>query len=123
MHSQSPRVQAHFQIAREVIAHGDCKTSTFVTIGNKVACSLAELKAGISKELPKAGKDVAAEDAEEIYSFDHVYPGSDNNSIVTVLYGELGTADFQSFHEYLKSVAPKGVKYIARHYVKVHSLY
>lgn len=120
MHSQSPRVQAHFQIAQEVISHGDCKTSTFVTIGSKIACTLTELKAGINKEMPNAGKPIAAEDAEEIYSFDHVYPGSENNSIVAVLYGELGSAEFQSFHEYLKSVAATGIKYIARHYVKVN---
>lgn len=49
MHSMSPRVQAHFQIASEVIAHGDCNTKTFVTIGNKVACNLNELKKGIKK--------------------------------------------------------------------------
>lgn len=122
MHSQSPRVQAHFQIAQEVITHGDCKTATFVTIGSKVACSLAELKRGIEKELANAGKTTKTADAddEEIYSFDHVYPGSENNSIVAILYGELGSAEFQPFHEYLKSVAPKGVKYVSRHYVKVH---
>lgn len=123
MHSQSPRVQAHFQIANEVIAHGDCKTSTFVTIGNKVACNLAELKSGITKALPKAvvKEDVAIEEAEEIYSFDHVYPGSENNSVVAVLYGELGSSEFKVFHEYLKGVASNGVKYIARHFVKVKS--
>lgn len=47
MHSMSPRVQAHFQIASEVIAHGDCNTKTFVTIGNKVACNLNELEKAI----------------------------------------------------------------------------
>lgn len=49
MHSMSPRVQAHFQIAQEVIAHGDCNTKTFLTIGNRVACNMDELKKGIAK--------------------------------------------------------------------------
>lgn len=49
MHSMSPRVQAHFQIAQEVIAHGDCNTKTFLTIGNRVACNMGELKKGIAK--------------------------------------------------------------------------
>lgn len=117
MHSQSPRVQAHFQIANEVIAHGDCKTNTFVTIGNKVACNLDELKKGLSKAL--ANGPQPSDDDEEIYSFDHVYPGSENNSIVAVLYGEIGSAEFYKFHELLKADVARGVKYIARHYVKV----
>lgn len=58
MHSLSPRVQAHFQIAQEVIAHGDCQTETFVTIGSKVACAYDELKKGFEK---------AEESDEEIF--------------------------------------------------------
>lgn len=120
MHSQSPRVQAHFQIANEVIAHGDCKTHTFVTIGNKVACNLDELRTGIAKALTGAGQQTASDDeVEEIYSFDHVYPGSENNSVVAVLYGEIGSAEFHKFHDQLKGAVSKGVKYIARHFVKV----
>lgn len=49
MHSLSPRIQAHFKIAQDVISHGDCETNAFVTIGNKVACNLDELKRGIKK--------------------------------------------------------------------------
>lgn len=128
MHSLSPRVQAHFQIAQEVVRHGDCQTTSFVTIGNRVACSINELKKGLKKavaELENAKTILEAdekqeEEDEEVYSFDHIYPGSENNTITTVLYGELGSKDHAEFHSYLAKKAEKGrVKYIARHYIRV----
>lgn len=120
MHTQSPRVQAHFQIAQEVIAHGDCQTATFATIGSKVACTVDELRSGLRRA--QASAAAASNDdasAEEIYSFDHVYPGTENNSLIVVLYGELGTAAFQAFHVVLKNEATtNGIRYVARHYVR-----
>lgn len=114
MHSLSPRIQAHFQIAQEVITHGDCKTDAFVTIGNRVACNLDELKKGIEK------LDTNVEYDEDVYSFDHIYPGSENNSVPIVLYSELGSKNFQLFHDYLKQQTAAGkIKYIARHYIRV----
>lgn len=111
MHTTSPRIQAHFQIANDVIAHGDCNTGTFVTIGNRVACNMNELKKGLER--------VEANSDEEIYSFDHIYPGSENNTVTTVLYSEIGTEDFHKFHEFLKKEALNGkVKYVSRHFVK-----
>lgn len=113
MHSLSPRVQAHFQIAQDVINHGDCKTDSFVTIGNRVACDFSELKKGIEKI-------TESNDDEEVYSFDHIYPGSENNTVTAILYSELGTKDFKEFHEYLRAQAATGkVKYISRHYIRV----
>lgn len=115
MHSLSPRVQAHFQIAQEVIAHGDCKTATFVTIGSRVACSFDELKKGLAKL-----NGQSSEDDEEIYNFDHIFPGTENNTVPTVLYSEIGSKDFQIFHEYLKAQAALGtIKYVSRHYIRV----
>lgn len=132
MHTQSPRVQAHFQIAEEVIAHGDCGTATFASIGSKVACNVDELRRGLARAVQNAAPSAAAsgaaivdEPTEEIYSFDHVYPGSENNSLVVVLYGQLGSADFKVFHKLLKRAATTAsdgaaptVKYVARHYVR-----
>lgn len=111
MHALLPRVQAHFQIAQEVIAHGDCQTAAFVTVGNKVACNVHELQAGLAKA------DTADDD---VYSFDHVYPGSENNTLITILYGQIGSPEFTEFHEILKQNARPGerVRYVARHYVK-----
>lgn len=112
MHTTSPRIQAHFKIANDVIAHGDCNTRTFVTIGNRVACNMDELKKGLERT-------AAGDSEEDIYSFDHIYPGSENNSVTTVLYSEIGTEDSKKFHELLKKEALNGkVKYVARHFVK-----
>lgn len=128
MHSLSPRVQAHFQIAQEVVRHGDCQTTSFVTIGNRVACNVSELKKGLKKaaaEVENAQTEPEADEKqeegdEEVYSFDHIYPGSENNTITTVLYGELGSKDYAELHLYLAKKAEKGrVKYIARHYIRV----
>lgn len=119
MHSMSPRVQAHFQIANEVIAHGDCNTNTFATIGNKVACNLDELKKGLKKV-----QQQDADDEEEIFSFDHVYPGTENNTLTTVVYGEIGSKEFQEFHDYLKkSIDSRKIKYVSRHFIRVSFFY
>lgn len=124
MHSLSPRVQAHFRIAQEVIHHSDCKTNSFVTLGNRVACNLSELKKGLEKVQKDVsnGKtnNVDEEDDEEIYSFDHIYPGTENNTITCILYSQIGSKEFSTFHEYLTKEAEAGkIKYISRHYIRV----
>lgn len=56
----------------------------------------------------------------ETYLLDHQYPGSDNNTVTAILYGELGSKDFKSKHEILASYADRGViNYIIRWNVKV----
>jgi UDP-glucose:glycoprotein glucosyltransferase len=56
----------------------------------------------------------------ETFDLDHHYPGSQNNSLTVVLYGELGTQEFAEFHQVLKMYAVKGdIDYVLRHYVKV----
>lgn len=56
----------------------------------------------------------------EVFNVDTHYPGSENRSLVVVLYGELGTAEFCAFHELLKKEAQEGViDYVLRHYVTV----
>lgn len=122
MRTMSPRVQVHFQIAREVIEHGDCKTDTFVTIGSRVACDFDELRMGIEKA-KKSTANGENDDDEDVYSFDHIYPGSENNTITAILYSELGSKDFKKFHEYLVREAESGaIKYICRHFIRVSQL-
>lgn len=114
----SPRVQAHLQIANEILEHGDCNTNTFVTIGNRVACNRDELEKGLKKILAK--KLNAEEEEEDVHSFDHIYPGSENNTITTILYSDIGSKEFKTFHEYLVKQADSGaIKYITRHFVRV----
>lgn len=116
MHTMSPRVQAHFQVAREVLEQGDCKTDTFITIGSRVACNLDELQKGLEK-VKNSKKD---EQSDDIYSFDHIYPGTENNTITVILYGEIGSKDFKQFHKYLVKQTESGlVKYVSRHFVRV----
>lgn len=59
----------------------------------------------------------------ETFRLDHHYPGSENRSIVAVLYGELGTKEFSQFHIKLKSLANEGkIDYVVRHYVEVSTV-
>lgn len=129
MHSLSPRVQAHFQIAREVLRFGDCQTDFFVTIGHRIACNIDEVKKGIEIALKEANKaktknndDNDDDEEEEIYSSDHIYPGSENNTITTIFCGQIGTKDFKTIHKLLKAQAETGkTKYIVRHFLRVKS--
>lgn len=118
MHTMSPRVQAHFQIANEILEHGDCNTNTFVTIGSRVACSMDELKKGLQKIA--ANKLAADDEDEEVHSFDHIWPASENNTVTAILYSDMGAKEFKTFHEYLVKQADGGaIKYVARHFVRV----
>lgn len=127
MHSLSPRVQAHFQIARDVVKHGDCGTDSFVTINHRVACNLDEVKKGVELTLKEINNKKKAsdeseidEEEEEIYSFDHVFPGSENNTVTAILYSDIGSKDFVALHNSLKQQAEKGkIKYVVRHYLRV----
>ena len=52
--------------------------------------------------------------------FDHVYPGSENNSQIVILYGLIGTESFLDAHKKVVELSANGnVKYIFRHYAKV----
>lgn len=56
----------------------------------------------------------------ETYHIDHHHPSSKNKSNIAILYGELGTAEFASYHTVLKQYAQEGsIDYVLRHFVKV----
>lgn len=58
----------------------------------------------------------------ETFRVDHFYPGSENRTVIAILYGELGTVEFTQFHKVLKAQAVEGkIGYVLRHYVKVSS--
>lgn len=115
LHSFSAKVQAHLQIANEVLKQGDCESAAFVSIGGKVACDESELRS-ILNALDKDPSKV------ETTTLDHVYPASENNSLTAVLYAQIGTELFEKFHVILKEKAEQGaVKYVLRHFVKVVS--
>lgn len=56
----------------------------------------------------------------KFFSFDHIFPGTENHTLTAVLYGQLGSAESKQFHIYLKKLAEAGkIKYVSRHYVRV----
>nr|XP_040218313.2 UDP-glucose:glycoprotein glucosyltransferase [Anopheles coluzzii] len=112
LHSFSPKVQAHLQVATEVLAKGDCETTIFASINGKVACTVDDLRS----ILRSRAKDPST---VETFAIDHIYPGSENNSLTVVLYGEIGTSEFKQFHAAVKAETERGtVRYVLRHYVR-----
>ncbi|XP_053694365.1 UDP-glucose:glycoprotein glucosyltransferase [Sabethes cyaneus] len=111
LHSFSPKVQAHLQIGREALKQYECDTSAFVSIGGKLACDEDDLRS-ILKVVDRDLYEV------ETHSLDHMYPGSENNSLTAILYGQLGTAEFKNFHDILKQEVENGIKYVLRHFTK-----
>ena len=60
-----------------------------------------------------------------IYKVDHHYPGSSNNPVAVILYGDVSNWDtyVHSFHKVLKKLAKEGeINYILRHYIKVGTI-
>lgn len=56
----------------------------------------------------------------ESFQVDHHYPGSINNTVSAVLYGELGTREFGTLHDALSKHAENGkIDYVVRWYLKV----
>lgn len=60
----------------------------------------------------------------DLYEVDHIYPGSENNSHIAVLYAELGTSEFSNMNKVMQDLAEKNlISYVFRHYVKVSQLF
>lgn len=59
-----------------------------------------------------------------LYKSDHIFPScrSAEAKIYAILYGQIGTDSFREHHNYLKSLAEKGlILYAVRHYIRVKS--
>lgn len=111
-HSLTPRIQTHFQLAQELRSGGACDGSTFAQVGTELACSYAELQKKLGLPLAKESLDAPV----VTYSFDHIFPGSENNTRTVVLYGDLGSSQFRTYHKLLEKEANSGkIRYILRH--------
>lgn len=111
LRSITPLVQAHFQITDE-IKPDSCTKDAFVQIGYQVICDINKLSSTIHNQKGNV-------DNVELFEFDHIYPGSHNNSINVILYGQMGTPLFNQYHAKLKDQAEKGViRYVIRNYVQ-----
>lgn len=111
--SLTPRIQSNLMIADEILQRGDCgdKSTAFVILSGAIICDIKELQQTLKKE--PNGKN------SDLYNFDHIFPGTENNDIVTILYGEIGSETYNKFHKILKS-QPR-IKYISRHFVRNRS--
>lgn len=56
-----------------------------------------------------------------MFKNDHIYPGANKTDVpVVILYAEIGTKRFTSFHNALSKKAEEGTLiYVLRHFVKV----
>lgn len=117
LRSLTPRIQSHLMIADDVLKRGDCMTSqAFVMSGNELVCSIDALKLKLKSPAPM--------ESANLYSFDHIYPGTETNTFVNILYGEIGTKDFNEFHNYIKTEIQRGnlnIKYVTRHFIRHRS--
>lgn len=116
--SLSPRIQSYLQIADEILKQGDCgDANAFVIVGSELVCNIKELKAKLNSDT------LSTTNNAELYDFDHVYPGTENNTLVVTLYGELGTKNYNEFHKLLKqeSETKSIIKYVSRHYMNIRS--
>lgn len=112
--SYTPLIQAHSQIVNEVLSGHKCEAETFVQISHdEIFCDLNAFE--VEMNLRKTYN-------VELFSFDHIYPGSQNNSLTAILYGQIGTRELKNYHIKLKKLADKKVvKYVIRNYVKNQS--
>jgi UDP-glucose:glycoprotein glucosyltransferase len=115
LHSMTPRIQSHLMIADDLLKHGDCeKSNSFVVVGSELICSKEELK--------KKLKSPASSENSDLYSFDHIYPGTETNDFVLILYGEIGSKEFNEYHNVLKTEVQNGkIKYVTRHFIRNRS--
>lgn len=118
LRSLTPRIQSNFMIADDILKRGDCDYSStaFVIIGGELVCNIDELKQKLKN--PNTGTSSNS----ELFSFDHIYPGTEHNLVVTTLYGEAGSKKFNDFHRVLKEEIQNGViKYNTRHFIRNRS--
>lgn len=116
LRSLTPRIQSNFMIADDILKRGDCDdhARAFVIIGGELVCTVNELKEKLKK--PNTGLH------SELYNFDHIYPGTENNELVVMLYGEAGSNKYNEFHRILKNEAVNGaIKYVSRHFIRHRS--
>lgn len=122
LRSLSARVQAHLQIARDVLetSSAKCQGEVFVVVGDKVLCDFTDLESTIKIQLSQvAQQKQIPNDLVQQFNFDQVFPGSESNPVTAILYNEIGSEASVRFHELLHARATQGsVKLINRHFVR-----
>ncbi|XP_019738065.1 UDP-glucose:glycoprotein glucosyltransferase 2 isoform X2 [Hippocampus comes] len=105
----SPAVHAFQQIASDEPPPEACPA--FVSIHGQHSCS--------TKNIKKLLKAAAGRPHPYLYKNDHIYPGANKTDVpVVILYAEIGTKKFTTFHTVLSEKAEAGaLTYILRHFV------
>ncbi|KAM7380489.1 hypothetical protein PAMP_003781 [Pampus punctatissimus] len=109
LRSYSPAVHASQQIARDEPPPEACPA--FVSIHGQHSCS--------TKDIKKLLKAAAGRTKPYLYKNDHTYPGVNKTDVpVVILYAEIGTKKFATFHKVLSEKAQAGaLTYVLRHFV------
>uniref|UniRef100_A0A3B4ACW7 UDP-glucose ceramide glucosyltransferase-like 1 n=1 Tax=Periophthalmus magnuspinnatus TaxID=409849 RepID=A0A3B4ACW7_9GOBI len=110
LRTYSPAVYASQQIASDEPPPDDC--AAFVSIHGQHTCS--------PKDIKKLLKAAAGRTKPYLYKDDHIYPGGNKTEVpIVILYAEIGTKKFTSFHKVLLEKAEEGtLLYVLRHYPK-----
>uniref|UniRef100_A0AAV2JWN7 UDP-glucose ceramide glucosyltransferase-like 1 n=1 Tax=Knipowitschia caucasica TaxID=637954 RepID=A0AAV2JWN7_KNICA len=110
LRTYSPAVHASQQIARDEPPPDDC--AAFVSIHGQHTCS--------PKDVKKLVKAAASRPKPYLYNDDHIYAGGNKTEVpIVILYAEIGTKKFTSFHKVLTEKAEEGsLLYVLRHYVE-----
>uniref|UniRef100_A0A8C2Z3Y5 UDP-glucose ceramide glucosyltransferase-like 1 n=1 Tax=Cyclopterus lumpus TaxID=8103 RepID=A0A8C2Z3Y5_CYCLU len=108
LRSYSPAVQAFQQIASDEPPPEACPA--FISIHGQHGCS--------TKDLKKLLKAAAGRPKPYLYNKDHTYPGFNKTDVpIVILYAEIGTKKFTSFHKVLSEKAGEGTLiYVLRHF-------
>ncbi|XP_072300712.1 UDP-glucose:glycoprotein glucosyltransferase 2 isoform X2 [Eucyclogobius newberryi] len=110
LRTYSPAVHASQQIASDEPPPDAC--AAFVSIHGQHTCS--------PKDIKKLLKASAGRPKPYLYKDDHIYPGGNKTEVpIVILYAEIGTKKFTSFHKVLSEKAEEGtLLYVLRHYVE-----
>ncbi|KAG8586345.1 hypothetical protein GDO81_005352 [Engystomops pustulosus] len=105
----SPMVQMFQQIAADEPPPEGC--SAFASIHGKHTCKASQIKNLLKEALDRS--------RPYLYKGDHIYPTLTRTAPVVILYAEIGTKDFATFHKALVEKAEKEeIIYVLRHYVQ-----
>ena len=112
LHINAPRIEMFDQIARTkqdncdlFVEFGD---SSIVCDYDQVANKLTDISNQINRN------------SSNIFNFDRCFNNFDSSRPNVILYGQIGSKNFNSFHHLLKNTAQDGkINYILRHYIHV----
>ncbi|XP_052214518.1 UDP-glucose:glycoprotein glucosyltransferase 1-like [Dreissena polymorpha] len=109
LRSYSPTVEMFQQMALDAGPPDGC--AAFVYVNGEKSCDPGAVQGLVTRA---AGKD-----SPVVFKFDHVYPAGKSVPVTVILYAELGTDHFKTFHGPLTQMASEGkIAYVYRHYLK-----